>query len=290
MLRDCAVSLLFKPPLFNALVFFVLTYLPFLQYTLFRSYAQRAFQLNHRNIGISISVYLQTAMDLRGVKENVLSLFVNGLTEESCFLQCQEKNELAMCRMLCMKKKYTALYLGELDTAANAYDICQKFTLAMGPTGCGVIHLVTVFIDGLIGFFFARKHREEDEAKWTTIGNQAIQSLRKWKLTSEWNFSNKCSLLEAEYYFLMGDDERAVACYNASIKAAREHRFIHEEGLGEEKFATYLLEKNQHDNAMSHFVKAKRCYEAWGAQSIVDRIDKAIAILLPLCRTSFPSR
>ena len=72
-------------------------------------------------------------MDLRGVKENVLSLFVNGLTEESCFLQCQEKNELAMCRMLCMKKKYTALYLGELDTAANAYDICLKFTLAWVP-------------------------------------------------------------------------------------------------------------------------------------------------------------
>ena len=43
--------------------------------------------------------------------------------------------------------------------------------------------LVGVFIDGLIGFFFARKHRE-DEAKWTNVGLDAIRSLRKWVQSS----------------------------------------------------------------------------------------------------------
>ena len=101
--------------------------------------------------------------------------------------------------------------------------------------------------------------------------------------SSEWNFSNKLYLLEAEFYFLREDDERAMVCFQASIKAAREHRFVHEEGLAEEKTATYLLHKSRHDEAMGHFVNAKRCYAVWGAYTLVQRVDKVIAILLPLC-------
>jgi len=47
--------------------------------------------------------------------------------------------------------------------------------------------------------------------------------------------------------------------------------------------ASYLLRKSRHDEAMTHYVNAKKCYDAWGAQSVVDRIDKIIALLLPLC-------
>lgn len=74
-----------------------------------------------------------------------------------------------------------------------------------------------------------------------------------------------------------------MACYNASIWAAQEHRFIHEEGLAEEKFATYMLHKGRHDAALEHFMNAKRCYNVWGATILVERVNKAIAILLPLC-------
>ncbi len=90
--------------------------------------------------------------------------------------------------------------------------------------------------------------------------------------------------LEAEQYFLKEDDERALICYNASIKAAREHRFVHEEGLAEEKLATYLLNKNRHKEGMEHFVGAKKCYEAGGARSLVRRVDNVIGILLPVCK------
>lgn len=73
------------------------------------------------------------------------------------------------------------------------YELSMRY-----PTGAvgrltGV--LVTVFIDGLIGFFFARKHRE-DERKWTNVGLDAIQSFRKWVENSHWNFANKLYLLE----------------------------------------------------------------------------------------------
>ena len=144
---------------------------------------------------------------------------------------------------------------------------------------------MSTFIDGLIGFYFARKHRA-DESEWTDVGLAAIRSFRKWVTSSEWNFANKLYLLEAEYYYLKEDHERAMSCYNASLMAAREHRFIHEEGLAEEKTATYLLHTGRHDEAMVRFMKAKNCDEVWGARALLQRVDKAIAILLPLCSSA----
>ena len=144
--------------------------------------------------------------------------------------------------------------------------------------------LITAFIDGLIGLYFARKHRD-DEAKWTGVAETAIEHMTKWAKSCSWNFANKLSLLQAEYFFLK-DDEQAYSCYKASIKQAREHRFNHEEGLAHEKLATYLLHKSNHDEALQHFQDAKKCYETWHAHVLVRRVEKAIAVLSPLCTSS----
>ena len=142
--------------------------------------------------------------------------------------------------------------------------------------------MVSVFIDGLIGFVLARKDRK-DKRKWTELGISAIQSLKKWIKSSAWNFSNKLHLLEAEFYFLLGDDKKAENSYHASIEAAHKHRFFHEEGLAEEKIATYFLQKGKNDDAVRHFANAKKWYKVWGAQILVERIDNTIRVLQPLC-------
>ena len=108
--------------------------------------------------------------------------------------------------------------------------------------------LIGTFIDGLIAFYFARKHRG-DEAKWTAIGEDVLATLQKWEQGSAWNFRNKVLLLQAEHYFLKGEDQRTLNCYTASINAARAHRFYHKEGLAYEKATTFLLHKNNHDGA-----------------------------------------
>jgi len=244
-----------------------------------QSYAKRAFQCNQRNCWISSVILHQLSLDLMGIEQNAFSHYPNGMTEDSCFRHCLSNNVISICRFICLKKKYVAFLTGDLDAAANMFNLSKNYPL--GSTGRLVGNMISVLIDGLIGFFYARKQRD-DEAMWTQVGVDAIQTLRKWVKSSEWNFSNKLYLLEAEFYFLREDDERARASYHASIKAAKEHRFVHEEGLAEEKAATYFLHKSRHDDAMKHYMNAKKCYEAWGANVLVHRIDKAMAILLPL--------
>ena len=256
----------------------------------------------------------QLAFDLMGANKNAYEAHFNGLDEEAVKnIYVQNKSTNLTVNMF-QKIKYVKYMCGDMDAAAKHYDLqeelnanCQvqnttgefglyapaskiyslfssnRVLVSHNNTKSGrtAFYFIATFIDGLIGLYFARKHRD-DEAKWTDVGEKAIELMKKWARSSSWNFSNKLYLLHAEYFFLK-DDERAYACYKTAIKKAREHKFNHEEGLAHEKLATYLLHKNQHDEALQYFQNAKKCYTIWGASVLVQRVEKAITVLSPLC-------
>ncbi len=88
--------------------------------------------------------------------------------------------------------------------------------------------------------------------------------------------SNKLHLLEAEYYFVKGEEDRATESYNSAIEAARAHKFVHEEGLGNDLAARFHLHYGRKKEAMMHFQQAQGCYERWGARSLVRKIEEEI--------------
>lgn len=106
--------------------------------------------------------------------------------------------------------------------------------------------------------------------------------------SSSFNFSNKLSLLEAEQHYYLKNDTQAIIKYENAIAMSKKHRFVHEEGLCEEKYGTFLLHRHQNDAANEHFHYAKSCYQKWGANVLVGRVDKVIGILAPLCVRSLP--
>jgi len=218
----------------------------------------------------------QLILDLMGIEQNAFAPYDSGATEESCFASARQSKEISVCRLICMTRKYLAFFKGDFDTAGAVYELSQEYSI--NSIGRQTNILVTIFIDGLIALFLARKHCK-DEAKWTGIGFGVLESMKKWRIYSDWNFSNKLFLLEAEYSFLEEDHTMAISCYNASITSARQHHFVHEEGLAEEKFAIYLLHKKNHEGALDHFCNAKKCYESWGANALVQNVDKTIAAL-----------
>ena len=117
---------------------------------------------------------------------------------------------------------------------------------------------------------------EKNEKEWLIAGEAAIKLLRQWASSSTWNYLNKLCLLEAEFYFYKGDEENALEKYDASIEAASSHRFIHEEGLANQKAAGFHLYYGRKKEALFHFTRAKQCYEQWGALALVRNIDKEI--------------
>lgn len=93
---------------------------------------------------------------------------------------------------------------------------------------------------------------------------------------SDWNFKNKLLLLEAEFQYTRKNWTKAALCYVASIKAAHEHKFTHEEAMACELAAIFFLERGQREKAWSTYGHSKKSFEKYGAFAVAKRIGQRI--------------
>lgn len=95
-------------------------------------------------------------------------------------------------------------------------------------------------------------------------------------MQSDWNWKNKLLLMEAECFNTKREFDQAAACYEASIKAAREHKFIHEEALGSELAGVFFLTIGWHEKARRHLMHSVELYKKWGAFAVSKRIEAGL--------------
>ena len=108
------------------------------------------------------------------------------------------------------------------------------------------------------------------------MARAAIAAMKLVVTYSDWNFTNKLRLLEAEYQSTCQDHRKSVAMYDASIASAKRSGFIHEQGLAFEKAGFYFKRENEKEKALEYFTKARECYEEWGSIMKVDSIQKEL--------------
>ena len=106
---------------------------------------------------------------------------------------------------------------------------------------------------------------------------------------SDWNFTNKLRLLEAEQQSRRQSHRKStIDMYNESIESAKRSGFIHEQGLACEKAAFYFMRMKKEDMAFEYFKQARECYESWGSIVKVEFIQRELDGLnwVPLTSTS----
>ena len=126
-----------------------------------------------------------------------------------------------------------------------------------------------------------------DLAKWIkgrpknkNAALEGIAALRHAASNSDWNYTGKLRLLEAEHAAAegnsFGDTRQVLATYNASIASAKHSRFIHEQGLACEKAGFYCKKAGDVKNALIYFNQARQCYSEWGSSVKVDFIQNEL--------------
>ena len=103
-----------------------------------------------------------------------------------------------------------------------------------------------------------------------------MRKIKEWSVHSDWNFKNKVLLLEAEMYNTQKDFDKASLCYESSVRAAKQHKFIHEEAIASELAGVFFLERGLHEKSQSFFKHSIECYEKWGAFAVANRIKDEI--------------
>jgi DNA-binding SARP family transcriptional activator len=104
----------------------------------------------------------------------------------------------------------------------------------------------------------------------------AIAAMKLAAAHSDWNFTNKLRLLEAEQQSTCKIHRKSIKMYDASIESAKRSGFIHEQGLACEKAGFYFKRENEKEKALEYFTKARECYEEWGSIMKVDSIQKEL--------------
>ena len=124
------------------------------------------------------------------------------------------------------------------------------------------------FFSGLASFILSR-NRNDSNSVLICKGDASVMEMQEWSDHCEWNFKNKVLLLKAEQCYAMGDVGGAQFFYQESIDSAREHKFIHEEGIAHELFGYFNLQLGKVLDGQRHLEQACQLYTKWGAEEKV---------------------
>lgn len=163
-----------------------------------------------------------------------------------------------------------AFWFMKYDEAA---EWATKYIDLRGPSEV-FLRLSDVYIslyEGLTAFQLAKRcESQEERNSWIEIVQRSIDFFEGLLKLSVWNWDNKHLLLQASMRFLSGDIQSATVHYQAAIKSANEHRFVHEEGLGYELLSDLYMHSGDIEQAKKNLASARICYEKWGAKAIID--------------------
>ena len=225
----------------------------------------------------------QCVLKLIGSTNNPFQVLPDGFmrNEDEVLQHALATKRFPLVQNICFNRAFVAFFFRRYRESAEYLIQFDEMTRTgiLKDTWTGILKDVYhVFYQGLTAFHFVRHPSEDvgEEKKMMDVGEEALSSFRKWCLHSSWNWENKLFLLEAEGHFSQGNMSMAEEKYKAAIESAGKHRFVHEEGLSNELFASFHTVNGDLEAAKSHILAARTCYEKWGALALVQLLDSGI--------------
>src|SRR5262249_52940191 len=99
--------------------------------------------------------------------------------------------------------------------------------------------------------------------------------LAAWAARCPANFADRATLVAAEIARVAGRELEAERLYEEAIALAREHGFIQNEGLGNERAARFHAARGFETIAHAYLRNARSCYRRWGAEGKVRQLDQS---------------
>lgn len=121
--------------------------------------------------------------------------------------------------------------------------------------------------------------RSTPQKKLVEQSARTINKMKHLANRCQWNFQNKLFLLQAEHFSIVGEIEKAKAKYRDAVKASKDSKFGHEQGLSCELAGNFHKNNGNTTYALDLYSQAKVCYEKWGAHMKVKFITQQIDAL-----------
>jgi PAS domain S-box-containing protein len=114
----------------------------------------------------------------------------------------------------------------------------------------------------------------DEQQRWRELLAAHQEQLREWADNYPPTFADKHALVSAEIARIEGRDLEAMSLYQQSIRAARDHGFVQNEGLAHEVAARFYSARGFETIANAYLRNARYCYLRWGAEGKVRQLDR----------------
>jgi predicted ATPase/signal transduction histidine kinase len=159
-------------------------------------------------------------------------------------------------------------YLEALAAAHQARPLLWAFAGHV-PWCLGYFYYTALTVSALYGNASA-----DEQSGWRDLLEAHLEQLREWAENYPPTFGDKHALVSAEISRLEARDGDAMRLYEHAIRSAREHGFVHNEGLAHELAAGFYAARGVEDIAQSYVRNARRCYLRWGALGKVGQLEQ----------------
>jgi predicted ATPase/signal transduction histidine kinase len=144
------------------------------------------------------------------------------------------------------------------------------------PAAAAQIQLLDYYYYMALTVAVSYEHASTDEQReWRELLTAHQEQLREWAENYPPTFGDKHALVCAEIARLEYRDLDAMRLYEQAIRLARDHGFVHNEGLAHEIAARFYAARGFATIADAYLRNARYCYLRWGADGKVRQLERS---------------
>ncbi|MBW4540621.1 MAG: AAA family ATPase [Myxacorys chilensis ATA2-1-KO14] len=232
-------------------------------------------QLNQENALSWNQIFQQSVLNLLHPSEHPFCLVGNAYNEEKALPILQAANDRTGLHYLYLNKLILCYLFEEhqqaLENAALAEDYLDGVTAFLAVP-------VFYFYDSLV--HLARLSSLAEPIASSAAAQNILSKVRSnqekmlvWANHAPMNFRHKYDLVEAEAAKLLGNRIDAMDLYDRAIAGAKEHGYLQEEAIANERAAKFYFSINRTKFAKEYLSNAYYGYVGWGATAKVRRLE-----------------
>jgi predicted ATPase/signal transduction histidine kinase/CheY-like chemotaxis protein len=206
----------------------------------------------------------QVVLNLMGRSEDKCRLIGESYDEVKMLPIHLEANAQNICRTLYFFKLVLCYLFQDYQQALENAKLAEKYR----DSAVGTIPLYH-FYNSLVHlaiYYDAPKSEQKLILKKVKANQKKIE---KWAQFAPMNHLHKFYLVEAERHRVLGENARAIDCYDRAIALAKEHEYINDEALANELAAKFYIAWGKEQVAEVYMGNAYYCYLRWGATAKV---------------------
>lgn len=106
------------------------------------------------------------------------------------------------------------------------------------------------------------------------------KNLKWWSVCCPVNNIHRYTLIEGELARILGDEAKAIKCFENAIELAKENKFTVEEALGNLFIAKIYLAKREEKKAKPYLEKSRYSFYRWGSPAKIRQMEQEFSALL----------